>query len=221
MVAHPVPRRIALVVHPDAPRRSRARRRSRSGPASTASTSCSSRSTAIATARWPRRARCRTVTSSWRSAATARCSRRCAPRRRATRRSSAVACGSLGALSAVTAEQLDDALERVWAGDWTARSLPALAIGAADAPDDLGRQRLRRGAPRRRPARRRRLRRRRALRADRRGRAGRGHGAGVERVLDGGRRPGAGGRHAPPSSARRWPCTAAARRRSWCRPTPW
>ena len=41
-----------------------------------------------------------------------------------------VACGSLGALSAVAAEQLADALERVWAGDWTARSLPALAIGA-------------------------------------------------------------------------------------------
>ncbi|HEX5927670.1 MAG TPA: NAD(+)/NADH kinase [Baekduia sp.] len=39
-----------------------------------------------------------------------------------------IACGSLGALSAVTADQIEDALERVRAGDWTARSLPALAI---------------------------------------------------------------------------------------------
>ena len=46
-----------------------------------------------------------------------------------------IACGSLGALSAVTADQIDDALERVWAGGWTARSLPALAISAAGAPD--------------------------------------------------------------------------------------
>jgi NAD+ kinase len=46
-----------------------------------------------------------------------------------------VACGSLGALSAVAAEQLADALERIWAGDWTPRSLPALNIGAAGAPD--------------------------------------------------------------------------------------
>jgi NAD+ kinase len=47
-----------------------------------------------------------------------------------------IACGSLGALSAVTADQIDDALQRVWAGDWTARSLPALAIAAAGAPDN-------------------------------------------------------------------------------------
>jgi NAD+ kinase len=47
-----------------------------------------------------------------------------------------VACGSLGALSAVTAEQLADGLDRVWAGDWTARSLPALKIAAASGPDD-------------------------------------------------------------------------------------
>ena len=39
-----------------------------------------------------------------------------------------VACGSLGALSAVSAEELAEALERVRAGDWIARSLPALAI---------------------------------------------------------------------------------------------
>jgi NAD+ kinase len=47
-----------------------------------------------------------------------------------------VACGSLGVLSAVAAGGLADALERVRAGDWTPRSLPALAIRAADAPDE-------------------------------------------------------------------------------------
>ena len=39
-----------------------------------------------------------------------------------------IACGSLGALSAVKSEELAGALDRVWAGDWTPRSLPALAI---------------------------------------------------------------------------------------------
>jgi NAD+ kinase len=39
-----------------------------------------------------------------------------------------IACGSLGALSAVTADELAGALDRVWAGDWTPRSLPALAV---------------------------------------------------------------------------------------------
>jgi NAD+ kinase len=47
-----------------------------------------------------------------------------------------VACGSLGALTAVAADGIAGALDRVWAGDWTARSLPALAIGPADAPSD-------------------------------------------------------------------------------------
>jgi len=47
-----------------------------------------------------------------------------------------VACGSLGALSAVPAEKLAEGLERMWAGEWTARSLPALAVGAAGEPDD-------------------------------------------------------------------------------------
>jgi NAD+ kinase len=42
-----------------------------------------------------------------------------------------VAYGSLGALSAVAADRLVDALDRVWARDWTPRSLPALAIDAA------------------------------------------------------------------------------------------
>jgi NAD+ kinase len=39
-----------------------------------------------------------------------------------------IACGSLGALSAVKAEDVAGALDRVWAGDWTPRSLPALAV---------------------------------------------------------------------------------------------
>ena len=39
-----------------------------------------------------------------------------------------VACGSLGALTAVTADELEDALERVAAGDWTERRLPALVV---------------------------------------------------------------------------------------------
>jgi NAD+ kinase len=43
-----------------------------------------------------------------------------------------VACGSLGALTAVAAEQLADKLGRVWDGEWTARSLPALSIRSAD-----------------------------------------------------------------------------------------
>jgi NAD+ kinase len=47
-----------------------------------------------------------------------------------------VACGSLGALSAVAAAGLDGALERVRTGDWTPRSLPALAISSASAPAD-------------------------------------------------------------------------------------
>jgi NAD+ kinase len=48
-----------------------------------------------------------------------------------------VACGSLGALTAVAAEQLGEKLDRVRAHEWTARSLPALAIGGATgAPDD-------------------------------------------------------------------------------------
>jgi NAD+ kinase len=39
-----------------------------------------------------------------------------------------VACGSLGALTAVTAGDLAEALDRLAAGDWTPRSLPALAV---------------------------------------------------------------------------------------------
>src|SRR4051812_27996673 len=46
-----------------------------------------------------------------------------------------VACGSLGVLSAVAVERLAASLERVWAGDWTARMLPAVAIEVADGPD--------------------------------------------------------------------------------------
>ncbi|HEX6713126.1 MAG TPA: NAD(+)/NADH kinase [Thermoleophilaceae bacterium] len=39
-----------------------------------------------------------------------------------------VACGSVGALAAVTGDALAEALDRVLAGDWTARRLPALSI---------------------------------------------------------------------------------------------
>jgi NAD+ kinase len=46
-----------------------------------------------------------------------------------------VACGSLGALTAIPADRLGDALERVRAGDWTPRPLPALAIRPDGAPD--------------------------------------------------------------------------------------
>jgi NAD+ kinase len=37
-----------------------------------------------------------------------------------------VACGSLGALTSVTADKLDDALDRVARGDWTRRDLPTV-----------------------------------------------------------------------------------------------
>ena len=43
-----------------------------------------------------------------------------------------IACGSLGALSAVKADGLAGALDRVWVGDWTPRSLPALAVQDAN-----------------------------------------------------------------------------------------
>jgi NAD+ kinase len=39
-----------------------------------------------------------------------------------------VSCGSLGALTAVSAEDLAEALDRVAAGDWTPRRLPALVV---------------------------------------------------------------------------------------------
>jgi NAD+ kinase len=47
-----------------------------------------------------------------------------------------VACGSLGALTAVHADELERALERVRDGDWTAHRLPALAVQPADGPDE-------------------------------------------------------------------------------------
>ncbi|HKP20384.1 MAG TPA: hypothetical protein VJT68_02635, partial [Thermoleophilaceae bacterium] len=46
-----------------------------------------------------------------------------------------VACGSLGALTAVHADRLEQALERYRAGDWSAHRLPALAIRASESPD--------------------------------------------------------------------------------------
>jgi NAD+ kinase len=47
-----------------------------------------------------------------------------------------VACGSLGALTAVDADRLEPALERVRRGDWTALRLPALAIRHGHARDE-------------------------------------------------------------------------------------
>ena len=46
------------------------------------------------------------------------------------------ACGSLGALTEVSDDALDQALDRVYSGDWTPRRLPALAIHPAAAPDE-------------------------------------------------------------------------------------
>jgi NAD+ kinase len=45
-----------------------------------------------------------------------------------------VACGSLGALTAVQEDALDEALERFSRDDWTARRLPALAIEPDQSP---------------------------------------------------------------------------------------
>ena len=47
-----------------------------------------------------------------------------------------VACGSLGALSLVSAEEIAGALGRIVAGDWTPRRLPALSIGSSDGAAD-------------------------------------------------------------------------------------
>jgi len=46
-----------------------------------------------------------------------------------------VACGSLGALSAITAAELDGALGRFRSGDWITRSLPALAMSSEEGAD--------------------------------------------------------------------------------------
>jgi NAD+ kinase len=43
-----------------------------------------------------------------------------------------VACGSLGALTATTADRLEDALDRVARADWTERRLPAIFAGHED-----------------------------------------------------------------------------------------
>ena len=49
-----------------------------------------------------------------------------------------IACGSLGALTAVTADDLAVALDRVLAGDWTARMLPGLAVESAGLDVPIG-----------------------------------------------------------------------------------
>jgi NAD+ kinase len=45
------------------------------------------------------------------------------------------ACGSLGVLTAVPADRVADALDRVARGDWTVRSIPALDLAREGAPD--------------------------------------------------------------------------------------
>jgi NAD+ kinase len=47
-----------------------------------------------------------------------------------------VACGSLGALTATTADRLEEALDRVAGGEWERRMLPALLV-ARDDEDDM------------------------------------------------------------------------------------
>jgi NAD+ kinase len=46
------------------------------------------------------------------------------------------ACGSLGVLTVVAAAELGDALERVYAGDWTPHRLPVLAIHPGEGPNE-------------------------------------------------------------------------------------
>jgi NAD+ kinase len=49
----------------------------------------------------------------------------------------AVACGSVGALTAVSAGELAGTLERMRTGDWTTSALPALTIRPDGAPEEL------------------------------------------------------------------------------------
>jgi NAD+ kinase len=46
-----------------------------------------------------------------------------------------IACGSLGALTAVKADRIDDALSRIATGDWTEKRLPAIVIEREGAED--------------------------------------------------------------------------------------
>jgi len=48
-----------------------------------------------------------------------------------------VACGSLGALTATSADQLDEALHAFGAGDWQPRRLPGIAVAADGSPPDV------------------------------------------------------------------------------------
>ena len=213
MVAEPALRRVALVVHPT--RRIDGALATLTGWAADHGVDVVQLAVDGTRLREVRRqVRSRRAIWSSPSAATARCSaslRAAAPQGAPVL---GVACGSLGALTAVAADDISEALDSVRAGAWRARSLPALAIGPEDAPDDWAANDfvvVRRGAgqlvadvvvddelygawpatgwwwpPRwaRAPTRWRR-----AARCWRPGR--------------------------PPSSARRSPCTAAARRRSW------
>ena len=105
-----------------------------------------------------------------------------------------VACGSLGALTAVTADDLPGALDRLAAGDWTPRLLPALAVESERRRAADRRQRPRRRARRRRAGLGRGPRRRRAVHPLRRRRARRRDPARLERVHARGGRARAGAR---------------------------
>jgi NAD+ kinase len=49
----------------------------------------------------------------------------------------AVACGSVGALSAVTADELDGALDRVWSDDWARCTVPALMVSTPEGKEAI------------------------------------------------------------------------------------
>ena len=88
-----------------------------------------------------------------------------------------VACGSLGALTRRRGRAAHRGARPRLRGRLDRASLPALAIGGRRARPTTGPNDSGRGPPRRRPGRRRRVRRRRALRAPSRRRAGGGHRA--------------------------------------------
>ena len=124
-----------------------------------------------------------------------------------------VACGSLGALTAVTAADLRGALDAVAAGRWELRRLPARrSRGRRRAASGRG-QRPRARAPRRGPGHRHGARGRRALRPRRGRRAGRRDAAGLQRVHARRRRPRArswSARHGGDPARAPWRLLAAA-----------
>ena len=103
-----------------------------------------------------------------------------------------IACGSLGALTAVSAASLTAALDRVAAGDWRGAEVARADRRVGRRAGSRRRQRRRRGAPRGGPGRGEHRRRRRPVHPLRRRRAGRGHRARLQRLQPRGGRTGAG-----------------------------